>query len=66
MELKNSSWSDEEKKENDIGLVDWEERMRKARKEFVCNEENYEKGMKLLKEHYETNVKKTDRIWVRY
>ena len=58
IELKNSSWSEQEKKGNYIVLVDWEERMRKARKEFQCNEEDYGKGLKLLKEHYETNIEK--------
>lgn len=58
LDLKNSGRSDEEKKERHEGALAWEERIKKARDEFVANETDYEQGMKLLREHYDTNVDK--------
>lgn len=36
----------------------WEESLKEDRIQFLNNEEDYEKGMKLLKDHYETNIDK--------
>ena len=50
--------SDEEKNRLYSGMLEWQERLKEDRTRFLSNEEDYEKGMKLLKEHYETNVEK--------
>ena len=57
-DLKNSSWSDREKEEEYDGIMEWKGRLKENRVRFLSNEEDFEKGMKLLKEHYETNVEK--------
>ena len=57
-DLKNSSWSDREKEAESNEIMEWKGRLKKNRIRFLSNEEDYEKGMKLLKEHYETNVEK--------
>ena len=57
-DFKNCSWSDEEKNRLYSGMLEWQERLKEDRTRFLSNEEDYEKGMKLLKEHYETNVDK--------
>ena len=57
-DLKNSSWSEREKEEEYDGILEWKERLKENRVRFLSNEEDYDKGMKLLKEHYETNVDK--------
>ena len=58
VQLKNSSWNNEEKEENYNMLFEWEEEIKKDREKFINNEDEYEQGMKLLQEHYNTNVDK--------
>ena len=57
-DLKNSSWSDCEKEKECNEIMEWKGRLKENRVHFLSNEKDYEKGMKLLKEHYETNIKK--------
>lgn len=57
-DLKNSGMSDEKKRERYEGALAWEERIKKARDKFIANETDYEQGMKLLREHYDTNIDK--------
>ena len=57
-DLAGSLWNESEKLER-IPLINaWEESLKEDRMKFLSNEEDYEKGMKLLKEHYETNIDK--------
>ena len=58
VQLKNSSWSDAKKKERHEEIIAWEERVKERRKKFLSNEIDYQQGMKLLQEHYNTNVDK--------
>ncbi len=58
LQLKNSSWSEREKKERQEGILEWEEKLKRDREEFINNDEAYEQGMKLLEEHYNTNIDK--------
>lgn len=58
LDLKNSSLSEEEKKESYKGLLAWEERLKNARDKLLSSGHDYEEGMRLLKEHYDTNADK--------
>lgn len=58
LDLKNSGRSDEEKRERHEGILAWEERVKARRNKFLSNDEDYEQGMKLLREHYNTNIDK--------
>ena len=58
LQLKNSSWTDEEKRERHEEIAEWEEEIKRDREKFINNEDEYEQGMKLLQEHYNTNVDK--------
>ena len=58
LDLKNSDWTYEEKRERHEGILAWEERVKARRNKFLSNDKDYEQGMKLLREHYDTNIDK--------
>lgn len=56
--LKNSDLSDKEKRERHERILKWKDKIKRDRNNFINNEKDYEQGMRLLKEHYNTNVDK--------
>ena len=58
LDLKNSDWTYEEKRERHEGILAWEERVKARRNKFLSNDDDYEQGMKLLKEHCNANIDK--------
>lgn len=58
IDLNNRNWSDKEKIKEHEETLAWEERIKNRRNEFINNDADYKQGMKLLKEHYNTNVNK--------
>lgn len=58
LQLKNSGWSDEEKRNRYEEIITWQGELKEDRESFINNAEAYEQGMRLLEEHYNTNVDK--------
>lgn len=56
LELKNSLWSEDEKREHDHEINEWEEELRENRQKFINNDEDYQRGMELLRKHYNDNI----------
>jgi len=57
-ELKSSDWDESKKEITMTEILEWEERLKVRREEFIGNDMDYGQGMKLLKEHYNQNVER--------